>query len=115
MSCMQGNTRGKDSDKRGDRRFVASFVMPNDRIDPGMPLTAFTVPLENLETAAGLRFFPGVLDVADRRALDEGALKWQKGEEHSAPLPSSTRSCTWTSLQPDQQPCLDSVAHRVIP
>lgn len=37
---------------------VGAFVMPNAPIDPDMPLTSFTVPLEALESASGLRFFP---------------------------------------------------------
>jgi hypothetical protein len=32
---------------------VGAFVMPNTTIDSGTPLTAFTVPLEALESVAG--------------------------------------------------------------
>lgn len=32
---------------------VGAFVMPNDQIQPDMPLTAFAVPLEMLENVAG--------------------------------------------------------------
>lgn len=32
---------------------VGAFVMPNDQIQPDMPLTAFTVPLKMLEDVAG--------------------------------------------------------------
>ncbi len=32
---------------------VGAFVMPNDQIQPDMPLTAFSVPLEMLENVAG--------------------------------------------------------------
>lgn len=35
---------------------VGAFVMPNDQIQPDMPLTAFAVPLEMLEDAAGTVF-----------------------------------------------------------
>ena len=32
---------------------LGAFVMPNDQIQPDMPLTAFAVPLEMLESVAG--------------------------------------------------------------
>lgn len=32
---------------------VGAFVMPNEQIQPDMPLTAFAVPLEMLENVAG--------------------------------------------------------------
>ena len=32
---------------------VGAFVMPNDQIQPDMPLTAFSVPIEMLENVAG--------------------------------------------------------------
>ena len=32
---------------------VGAFVMPNAAIDPATPVTAFTVPLEALESVAG--------------------------------------------------------------
>jgi len=35
---------------------VGAFVMPNDQIQPDMPLTAFSVPLEMLENVAGAVF-----------------------------------------------------------
>ena len=37
---------------------VAAFVMPNQPIDSKKHLLDFIVPLENLESVAGLRFFP---------------------------------------------------------
>jgi DNA/RNA endonuclease G (NUC1) len=40
--------------KGGSREVgVGAFVMPNAPIDPKLPLTAFTVPLEPLEQLAG--------------------------------------------------------------
>ena len=36
---------------------VGAFVMPNDQIQPDMPLTAFTVPLEMLEDVAGATMY----------------------------------------------------------
>lgn len=35
---------------------VGAFVMPNDQIQPDMPLTAFSVPLKMLENVAGALF-----------------------------------------------------------
>lgn len=37
----------------GSKVSVGAFVMPNDQIQPDMPLAAFTVPLEMLENVAG--------------------------------------------------------------
>lgn len=37
----------------GAKVSVGAFVMPNDQIQPDMPLTAFAVPLEMLENVAG--------------------------------------------------------------
>ena len=38
---------------RGSKVSVGAFVMPNDQIQPDMPLAAFAVPLEMLENVAG--------------------------------------------------------------
>ena len=43
----------------GSKVSVGAFVMPNDQIQPDMPLTAFAVPLEMLENVAGA----GLVDV----------------------------------------------------
>lgn len=32
---------------------MGAFVMPNNSINPDTPLTAFSVPLESLESASG--------------------------------------------------------------
>ncbi|KAJ1885790.1 nuclease [Kickxella alabastrina] len=39
---------------------LGAFAMPNDVIDNATPLTAFSVPLETVERAAGLHFFDKV-------------------------------------------------------
>mmetsp|Transcript_1435 Transcript_1435/g.4274 ORF Transcript_1435/g.4274 Transcript_1435/m.4274 type:complete len:410 (-) Transcript_1435:16-1245(-) len=57
---------------------VGAFVMPNNSINPDTPLTAFSVPLESLESASGLRFFPEFLTPPRRAALDAAALGWQR-------------------------------------
>jgi len=44
------NTSGQNGDHRAA---IGAFVMPNAAIDPQTPVTAFTVPLENLESVAG--------------------------------------------------------------
>lgn len=46
--CKDVSTAKEDS-----RTGVAAFVMPNAIIDPKTPLSAFVVPLEALEAAAG--------------------------------------------------------------
>jgi endonuclease G, mitochondrial len=56
---------------------VGAFVMPNAPIDPKAPLSAFVVPLDALEQAAGASFFPGFVDGARRAALDKAALAHQ--------------------------------------
>ncbi|KAF5830433.1 DNA/RNA non-specific endonuclease [Dunaliella salina] len=64
----------KAAASKGDNRIgVAAFVMPNAPIDPRTPLSAFVVPLEALEAAAGTRFFPGLVSNGGRRALDDAA------------------------------------------
>lgn len=57
---------------------VGAFVMPNEDIDPDTPLTAFVVPLEALETVAGLKFFPKTLTAAKRQSVDAAARRWQQ-------------------------------------
>ena len=57
---------------------VGAFVMPNEEIDPDTPLTAFVVPLEALETVAGLKFFPDTLTAAKRQSVDAAARRWQQ-------------------------------------
>jgi endonuclease G len=66
------------SGKHGSHKAaVGAFVMPNAPIDPKAPLTAFVVPLDALEQAAGASFFPGFVDAGRREALDKTALAHQ--------------------------------------
>ncbi|KAI8603215.1 hypothetical protein EDD21DRAFT_394938 [Dissophora ornata] len=44
---------------------MGAFVLPNNTIQNGVPLTAFQVPIEAVEKASGLRFF----EKLERRAL----------------------------------------------
>lgn len=44
-------TSGKESKEEGFT--LGAFVMPNSPIDPNLPLTAFSVPLEPLESFSG--------------------------------------------------------------
>ncbi|KAL3143367.1 hypothetical protein ABBQ38_002197 [Trebouxia sp. C0009 RCD-2024] len=61
---------------------VGAFVMPNDQIQPDMPLTAFTVPLKMLEDVAGMKFFPGYVNDERRQLLDAAAIRWhQTGQQ----------------------------------
>lgn len=57
---------------------LGAFVMPNAQIHPDTPLTAFAVPLEALESASGLHFFPSFLTPPRRESLDAAALGWQQ-------------------------------------
>jgi len=71
--------RGEDPPgKKGarKRRALGAFVMPNEPIAPGTPLAAFAVPLDSLETTAGMTFFPRL--GGDRVAADDVALAWQR-------------------------------------
>ncbi|GAX85438.1 hypothetical protein CEUSTIGMA_g12854.t1 [Chlamydomonas eustigma] len=67
--------RGKGSSREVG---VGAFVMPNAPIDPQLPLTAFTVPLEPLEQLAGMRFFPNFINATRRSAMDQAALAWRQ-------------------------------------
>ncbi|GIL80059.1 hypothetical protein Vretimale_12871 [Volvox reticuliferus] len=58
---------------------VGAFVMPNQPIDARNPLSAYVVPLEDLEQVAGTRFFPDLLEDPRRRAaLDTAAAGWRQ-------------------------------------
>lgn len=70
--------------------YVAAFVMPNAKIENNTDLRNFLVPLEVLESVAGLRFLPGAsqagnnssdggLDLATREFLYEQALVLRAG------------------------------------
>ncbi len=52
------------------RRLLAAFVLPNAPIPPDVPLLHFLVPFENLERAAGFRFFTQYLTDEHRDLLD---------------------------------------------
>lgn len=71
-----------DNNNANNKVYVAAFAMPNEKIENNTDLRNFLVPLEALESVAGLRFLPaagnnssgGGLDVATREFLDEQAL-----------------------------------------
>jgi len=56
---------------------VAVFVMPNKPISADYPLTRFVVPISDLETATGLKFFPKYLNESKRKELDKSAQIWR--------------------------------------
>lgn len=60
------------------RRFVGSFVMPNDKIHPKAPLSSFSVPISSLEQVAGIRFFPELLSKDIRKYIDDVSWYWQQ-------------------------------------
>ncbi|CAK0783055.1 hypothetical protein CVIRNUC_006250 [Coccomyxa viridis] len=62
----------------GDQQVaLGAFVLPNAPVQPDTPLTAFSVPVESLEEAAGLEFFPGYLSAERRASDDRAAIEYQ--------------------------------------
>lgn len=59
---------------------VGAFVVPNEPVPPGTPLTDFLVPLSALEHAGGLSLFRGVSE-RDRGVVDAEALRIAGGGE----------------------------------
>eukprot|EP01025_Chloroclados_australasicus_P011080 TRINITY_DN14801_c0_g1_i3.p2 TRINITY_DN14801_c0_g1~~TRINITY_DN14801_c0_g1_i3.p2 ORF type:complete len:369 (-),score=43.16 TRINITY_DN14801_c0_g1_i3:565-1671(-) len=57
---------------------VGAFVLPNMPIEKEVPLSTFVVPVGALESAAGLRFFPKILDNLQLSALDSKAIMFRK-------------------------------------
>ncbi|XP_038044476.1 nuclease EXOG, mitochondrial-like [Patiria miniata] len=57
--------------------FAAAFLLPNEKVDSNIPLITFKVPLSQLESAAGLRFFPRLADapVGDLCSIDPCKLR----------------------------------------
>jgi DNA/RNA endonuclease G (NUC1) len=43
--------------QKGSNGVMASFLLPNERIDDATPLSTFMVPLTKIEKATGLIFF----------------------------------------------------------
>ncbi|CAL8466240.1 g5776 [Coccomyxa elongata] len=79
FKVVLAETAGKRADGGASREVViGAFVMPNAPLQPHLPLTAFLVPLEALEEAAGLQFFPGFLNAERRAAVDAAALAYRK-------------------------------------
>ncbi len=61
----------------GDAALVGAFVIPNAAIPPDTPLSAFAVPLNALESAAGMQFFAPWLDGKNRRtSLEMAEKRW---------------------------------------
>ena len=54
---------------------AAAFLLPNDAIPEATPVTSYLVPIAAVEYAAGLSFFPALLD-----ADTKGALDWEAAE-----------------------------------
>ena len=74
--------RGKSSSKTTKSIYaVGCFVMPNTAIADDVPLTNFVAPLDALESAAGVIFFPQLLDDEGRRAyLRQAEASWVKSD-----------------------------------
>lgn len=55
FKVVMAETAGKSADGGASREVViGAFVMPNAPLQPHLPLTAFVVPIEALEEAAGV-------------------------------------------------------------
>ncbi|KAJ2999167.1 nuclease [Globomyces sp. JEL0801] len=46
--------------QRNNSYYKAAFVLPNQSIDSQTPLTSFMVPLDSIESSAGIEFFPDI-------------------------------------------------------
>lgn len=60
------------------RHALGAFVMPNAQIHPKTPLESFSVPVAQLEQAAGIKFFPKFFDDinrSDKTPLLEGRVR----------------------------------------
>lgn len=92
---------------------VGAFVMPNDQIQPDMPLTAFSVPLEMLENVAGMKFFPGYLTDARRLSLDAAAFRWnQTGQQQKKLMKWGDKSQLQGGMLMLEAPSPQAPAHR---
>ncbi|GFR49717.1 hypothetical protein Agub_g11871, partial [Astrephomene gubernaculifera] len=107
-SSGSGNSKGKSSSSSGREALrsgsvaVGAFVLPNQPIDPKVPLSAYVVPLEDLEQVAGTRFFPELLSDAKRRAAaDCAAAEWrQAGLAQLKPFERVTMKQALAALPP---------------
>lgn len=71
---------GDDTDASATTTFVAAFAMPNTSIPNNTDLRNFLVPMEALESVAGMRFLgsasgTGVLDDDAKTSLDKEAIQ----------------------------------------
>lgn len=62
--------------EEAEKVLLLALVVPNEAVDEDTPLTHFLVPLEALEEAAGIIFFPDLLDAAARSALRKAEKAW---------------------------------------
>ena len=81
---------------------VGAFVMPNSSIHPDTPLTAFSVPLEALESASGPRlphsWRPSLRCHAARHCSTTARHCILQGDGQCRHGLHSRRSCRWQSL-----------------
>eukprot|EP01023_Acetabularia_acetabulum_P004165 TRINITY_DN11741_c1_g1_i1.p1 TRINITY_DN11741_c1_g1~~TRINITY_DN11741_c1_g1_i1.p1 ORF type:complete len:283 (+),score=36.64 TRINITY_DN11741_c1_g1_i1:63-851(+) len=69
---------------------VGAFVIPNQAIDKKTPLSTFVVPIDSLEAAAGLKFFPQILQQDHIQSTDKKATQIRnKGIQQFRTLESS--------------------------
>ena len=67
------------AEMKDGRKLIAAFVLPNAPIPADVPLRRFLVPLENLEQAAGFRFFVQALTEEEREGVDARVLALRGG------------------------------------
>ena len=77
------------------RHAVGAFVMPNAQIHPKTPLESFSVPVRQLEQAAGIKFFPQFFDtVKDNTPLLEGHVGGDEEKPQYLHVCNVTQGCT---------------------
>ncbi|KXZ47785.1 hypothetical protein GPECTOR_33g667 [Gonium pectorale] len=96
---------------------VGAFVLPNAPIDARTPLSAYVVPLEDLEQVAGTRFFPELLGEQRRReVLDVAAAGWRaNGMAALKPFDRMTMKQAYAALPPPSGAVIDVEASPAAP
>lgn len=73
---MEEPPSGRNAGEIGGALLVCALVVPNAPVEETIPLEHFFVPLEALEEAAGLLFFPELLDATTRERCRVAEAPW---------------------------------------
>ena len=73
-SSRSKRTRDKDRATYG----VAAFVIPNTYVDPSTPLSSFLVPIDALESVAGVKFHKHLINESTVGELNESTNRWKR-------------------------------------